>query len=279
MDYRVSLDDTLSDLLSKHNLVRLLVFWSAGIIAVGLHAGLSGQPRKAGVPSDCVSPLERNETGALTAWRRHSSTEAAPAWRIAFDNLRAENGDLGVFKTASLKVVYVENLRAVLFADGVELSDFHALLAPRRGGAWGANPLGLFNEMEQSVADWSIPVDMANTTEVRIKQLDWRVCQDDRTIFHVQCQHATLRSDAPRMVLRGHVTVTTPEVVLESNWVEMDAKDECIVVPGHYSLKCGGGMRTGRCAQFSKELKPTGADFSRMEGDQGWVSELPLGSF
>lgn len=279
MDWRMTLDDTLSDLLSKHNMVRLLVFWSAGIIALGLHAGLSKQSHKAGVPSDCVLRLERNETGALTAWRRHSSTEAAPAWRIAFDNLRAENGDLGVFKTASLKVVYVENLRAVLFAEGVELSDFHALLAPRRGGAWGANPLGLFNEMEQSVADWSIPVDMANATEVRIRQLDWRVCQDDRTIFHVQCQHATLRSDAPRMVLRGHVTVTTPEVVLESNWVEMDAKDESIVVPGRYSLTCDGATHVGRGARFGTALKPTGADSSRTEGDRGWASELPLGSF
>jgi len=279
MDWRMTLDGTLSDLLSKRNMVRLLVFWSAGIIAVGFHAGLSKRSRNTGVPSDCVSRLERNETGALTAWRRHSSTEAAPAYSIAFDNLRAENGSLGVLKTASLKVVYVENLRAVLFADSVELSDFHALLAPREPGASSASPLGLFNEMEESVAECSIPVDMANTTEVRIRPLDWKVCQGDRTVFHVQCQHATLRSDALRMVLRGHVTVVTPEAVLESNCVEMDAKNESIVIPGRYSLKCDGATHAGRGARFSTALKPADGDFAKTEGDQGWVNGLQLGSF
>ncbi len=280
MDWRMTLDGTLSDLLSKRNMVLLLVFWSAGIVAVGLHAGLSKQSGNAGVPSDCVSRLERNETGALTTWRKNGSSEAgAPAYRIAFDNLRAENGDLGVLKTASLKVVYVENLRAALFADTVELSGFHALLAPRQGGASSANPLGLLNEMEESVAEWSIPVDMANTTEVRIRQLDWRISQGDETVFHVRCQHATLRSDTSRMVLRGHVTVTTPEAVLESNCVEMDAKDESIVVPGRYSLRCDGAARTGRGARLSTALKPADGDSATMEGDQGWGNRLQLGSF
>ena len=279
MDWRITLDGTLSDFLSKRNVVRLLVFWLAGIVLVAVHAGVSKRVKSEAAPLDNVPACGRNETGALTAWRTDPSSASAPAYRIAFDNLRAENAGLGVFRTASVKVVQVENVRVVFFADGMALCDLGTLLAPREQGASGANPLGLFNEMGESGAEWSKPVDMARTTEVRIRQLDWRVCQGGRTVFHVQCQYATLRSDTPRMVLRGHVTVSTPEAVLESNCVEMDAKDESIVVPGRYSLKCAAGMRTGRCARFGKGLKPAGGDSSETEGDQGWANGLQLGSF
>jgi hypothetical protein len=280
MDWNMTLDGTFSDCLRKRNLVRLLLFWLTGVVFVALRAGLAGRSESEAVPlKGRVPESERNETGALTAWRKHASSGAAPAYRIAFDNLRAENGDLGVLKTASLKVVYVENVRAVFFADDAELSNFHALFAPRDHGASTANPLGLFNEMEGSSADWSMPVDMANTTEVRIRQLDWRVCQGDQTVFHVRCQHATLRPDTPRMVLRGHVTVTTPEAVLESNCVEMNTKDESIFAPGRYSLKCDGTVRMGLGERFSKALKPSGGDSSETEGDQGWANGFQLGSF
>jgi hypothetical protein len=286
MDWKVTLDNTFSDCLNKRNVVGLVLFWLTGVVLVAVYAGLSRRSESEAVPLQGQVPgLERNETGALTAWREDSSCGAQPAYKIAFDNLRAENGNLGVFKTASLKVVYVENVRAVFSADGspdganVELSDFHALFAPRRNGASSANPLGLFSEMEGSSADWSVPVDMANTTEVRIRQLDWRVCQGDRTVFRVQCQHATLRSDTPRMVLRGHVTVTTSEAVLESNCVQMNAKDESIVVPGRYSLKCDGTMRVGLGERFSKALKPADGGPSDTEGDREWANGFQPGSF
>lgn len=286
MDWKVTLDSTFSDCLSRRNLLRLLLFWLTGIVLVGVYAGLSERSEGEAVSSAAVVPvLERNETGALTAWRKGVSTGAAPAYKVVFDNLRAENGSLGVFKTASLKVVHVENLEATFFADASggrampQLSDFHDLFAPRRQSAPTANPLGLFNEMEQSEADWSLPVDMAKTAEVRIRQLDWKVCEDGQTVFQVRCQHATLRSDTPRIVLRGHVTITTPEAVLESNCIELNAQDESIVTPGRFALRSGGATRVGLGEHFSRALEPVGAGISNTEGNPGWANGLLLGSF
>lgn len=286
MDWKVTLDSTFSDCLSRRNLLRLLLFWLTGIVWVGVYAGLSERLEGEAVSSTAVVPvLERNETGALKAWRKSSSTEAAPAYKIVFDNLRAENGSLGIFKTASLKVVYVDNLEATFFAETAtdrataQLSDFHDLFAPRRGVTSTVNPLGLFNEMERLQGDWSVPVDMAKTTEVRIRQLDWKVNRDDQTVFQVRCQHATLRSDTPRIVLRGHVTVTTPGAVLESNCIELNARDESIVAPGRYTLRRGGTTRVGLGEHFSKALEPVGADFSDTEGNRGWANGFQLGSF
>jgi hypothetical protein len=286
MDWKVTLDSTFSDCLSKRNVVGLLLFWLTGIVLVAVDARWSGRFESEAVPSQGHMPgCERSETGALIAWRRDCSSGAEPAYKVTFDNLHAENGNLGVFKTASLKVVYVENVRALFSADGsadesnVKLSDFYALFAPRPNAASSASPLGLLNDIEASNADWSVPVDMANTTEVRIRQLDWSVCQGNRTVLRVQCQHATLRSDTPRMVLRGHVRVTTPEAVLESNCVEMNAADESIVVPGRYLLKCEGTMRVGLGERFSKALKAAAGDSSDTEREQGWANGFRLGSF
>lgn len=286
MDWKVTLDSTFSDCLKRRNLLRLLLFWLSGIVSVGLYAGLSDRLEGEAVSSAAVVPvLERNETGALTAWRKSPSTGAAPAYKVVFNNLRAENGSLGVFKTASLKVVHVENLQATFFADASadrvipQLSDFHQLFAPRRQAAPTANPLGLFNEMQHSRADWSLPVDMAKTAEVRIRQLDWKVCQGGRTVFQVRCQHATLRSDTPHIVLRGHVTVTTPEAILESNCVELNARDESIVAPGRFALRRDGATRVGLGQRFSKTLEPVGVGFSNTEGNRGWANGILLGSF
>ena len=278
MDWRMTLDGTFSDFLSRRNVVRLLLLWLAGVVLVGGYAGVLKRSDSEAVPVDYGTPCGRNETGALTAWRKGSSA-STPAYRIAFDNLRAENASLGVFKTACVKVVHVENVRVVFFADGMASCDLGALLAPRRQGALGANPLGLFNEPEESDAAWSKPVDLANTTEVRIRRLDWRICRADRTVFHVRCQHATLRSDTSRMVLRGHVTMTTPDAVLQSNCVQIDAGDESIVAPGRYSLSCDGTVRVGQAARFSATLEPTSGNPSEMEGGQGWANGLWLGSF
>ncbi len=279
MDWKMTLGGTFSDFLSRRNVVRLLLFWLAGVVLVGVYAGVLKRSDSEAVPVDYATACGRNETGAVTAWRKDSSSASAPAYRIAFDNLRAENASLGVFKTACVKVVHVENVRVVFFADGMASCDLGALLAPREQGASGANPLGLFNEPEESDTAWSKPIDLANTTEVRIRRLDLRICRADRTVFHVRCQHATLRSDTSRMVLRGHVTMTTPDAVLESNCVQIDVGDESIVAPGRYSLSCDGTVRVGQAARFNMMLEPTCGNSSEMEGDQGWANGLWLGSF
>jgi hypothetical protein len=263
MDWKSTLEGIFSDCWTKRKLLGLVLFWLAGILSVVGYGVLSG--RLAGETASAMDDrpaFERNETGALTAWRKSPLSAAAPACKVTFDNLRAENGYLGVFKTASFKVVYVDRLQATFFPDA--LTD--------------GTPVD-FCKTDGVNADWLVPVDMANATEVRIRQLDWKVCQGDRPVFHVHCRHATLRSDTSCMVLRGHVTVTTPEAVLESNCVEMDVRDESIVVPGRYSLRCDGATRTGLGERFSKSLEPTDGDLSDTEGEHGWANGLQLGSF
>ncbi len=286
MDWKSTLESIFSDGRRKRKLLGLLLFWLIGLLSFAIYGAWSGRlTGETDSRTDDWSAFERNETGALTAWRRSPSLQAAPTCKIVFDNLRAENGSLGVFKTASLKVVYIDDLRATFLAEGpnggasAAIRDFSDLFAPRHNADPNANPLGFFHETEGMNADWSVPLDMANTTEVRIRRLDWKVLGDDTTLFQVRCQHATLRSDSPRIVLRGHVAVTTPGGVLESNCIEMDTRDESIIVPGRYSLNRDGTVRTGCGERFSRSLEPMDGHFAEMEGEHGWTNGFVLGSY
>ncbi len=283
MDWNATLDSTFSDCLGRRNLVRLGLFWLAGLILFAFYAVLPERlPDGAAAFKGDLSASTSGQTGALTIWQRGPSPQARPSYRVVFDNLRVENGNLGVFKTASSRIVYVDNLQATFFLQGngadAGLCEFHALFAPRREGRGGTGPLGLFDELQKQNADWSMPVDMSNVEEVRIRGLDWRVGRDDGTVFHVRSQHAVLRSDKSRMVLRGRVMVATPQAVLESNCIEVDVWNESIYAPGRYALRYGRATRTGLGGRFRATLRPAGGGSSDVEGDQGWANGSQFGS-
>jgi hypothetical protein len=267
MDWDATRQTAFSDCLSRRNLLRLGSFWLTGVVLVVAHTVWSGRSEIEAVSSaDGLPVLECNETGALTVWLKAPSPGAGPAYRVVFDNLRVENGNLGVFKAAADKVVYVDNLQASFFSQdssdvvSMELSGLHDLFAPRRDAPEGVQPLGLFEELQAQNADWSVPVDMANTTEVRIRRLDWQVCRGDRTVFRIRCQHAVLHSETPKMVLRGRVVVGTAGAVLESNCVEIDVPNGSITVPGRYTLRSNGTMRTGLGQHLSATLTPASGE-------------------
>lgn len=281
MDWKTTVDSTFSDCLSRRNLLRLGLFWLAGVILFAFYAILSGRfPNGPAALKADLPASTGDQTGALTVWQRGPSPEARPAYKVVFDNLRVENGNLGVFKTASSRIVYLDNLQATFFSQGngadAGLRDFHRLFAPRRDGHGDAGSLGLFDDLRKQNTDWSMSVDLSNAGEVRIRGLDWRVSRDDSTVLHIRSQHAVLRSDRSPMVLRGRVTVVTAQAVLESNCIEVDASNESIYAPGRYALRHGGTTRMGQGGRFRATLRPAGGGSSDMEGDQGWANGSQL---
>lgn len=281
MDGKAGLDIAFSDVLRRRNLLFLVLFWGASLLLVLTYGTISGRLRAHDVcPAGATPAVNMNETGAFGAWR-----QAGPEgwYKVVFGNLRAENGGVGIFRTASHKLVHIENLdvtfRPAAPDQGVRLQDFCDLFAPRREGISGAKPLGILDEVESETADWSIPVDLANATEVRVRDLDWKVCCDDRTILRVSCKYAQLQADASQVILRGHATVTTPEATLRSNHIKMDVRDECFVVDGRYVLRRGRRTRKGSGARFDRTLRPLGVDRLDAREDETWANGLQLGSF
>jgi hypothetical protein len=156
---------------------------------------------------------------------------------------------------------------------------FYDLFAPRRRTVSKATALGVFDAVEAETADWSIPVDLANATEVRVTGLDWTVRCGAGTALRVRCRHARLTANAPHVVLRGRATVTTPDAMLQSNHIEMNVRDESLVVEGRYVLTRGARTRTGHGARFDRTLRPLGVEPSDVREDEKWASGSQLGAF
>lgn len=262
MDGKIGLDTVFSDVLSRRNVLLLVLFWAGGLLLLASYGTVSGRLGSAAVVSPGVRPAPAaNETGSFSAQSREAAGQSTASYRVVFDNLSATNRTLGLFRTASHKQVRIENLRVafvtapnVISAKPVRLRDFCDLFAPRTGNLGKTGPLGVFDEFGAGESNWSVGVDLSNATEVRIENLDWSVCVGEATTLRVQCRHARLEADTAHVVLRGHATVTTPEAVLESNCIEMDVQDECFVVDGRYLLTQGQRKQRGQRGRFDAAL-------------------------
>ncbi|MBN1361931.1 MAG: hypothetical protein JW993_15145 [Sedimentisphaerales bacterium] len=220
------------------------------------------------------------------SWRRGVLVEPQREYKVQFDNLRAENGRLGFFRTASNKIASIDNLHVTFgrmdgFSrdPGVRLEDFCELFAPRRVDASQANPIRVLGDLQGDALDCSVSIDMTNTTLVQIRNLAWEVRDEDGTILKVQCHRACLQADAPYVLLQGHATVTTPTATLEGNCIKMNVRDNCFVVDGRYLLTRDGCRHNGIGGCFDTQLKPCQLASSDGKERNEWTHALPLGFF
>ncbi|UCD50873.1 MAG: hypothetical protein JSW27_25530 [Phycisphaerales bacterium] len=289
MDWKAGLDNAFSDVLSRRNLLLLVLFWAAGLFLLVSYGTCLGRLHEGGVRTTVVQPTAgENETGAFSTWCPEATGLSRSSYRVAFDNLAAQDRSLGVFRTASHKQVHIENLHVTFHTAatatpqagiGFRLRDFCDLFTPRSAAGTGTSQLAVFDELVGSDADWSVRIDLSNATEVRIRDLDWRVCRAGVTVLRVQCRLASLRGDGSRVVLRGHATVTTPGAVLESNCIEMDVRDERFVVNGRYLLTRGGRREGGDRGQFDVTLRMLGVESSDTGEYEAWADGSQHGPF
>jgi len=287
MDGKIGLNTVFLDVLSRRNVLLLALFWAGGLLLLFSYGTVSGRLRGDVAACSMVRPTPaENETGSFSAWSRQPAGQSTASYRVAFDNLSATNRTLGLFKTASHKQARIENLRVafvtppgVVSSQPVRLREFCDLFAPRTGDLGKAGSLGVFDELGATESDWSVGVDLSNATEVRIENLDWSVRVGEATTLRVQCRHAQLWADTPRVVLRGHATVTTPDGVLESNCIEMDVQDECFVVDGRYLLTQGQRKQRGQRGRFDAALGVFRAVSLDTRENRAWADGSRYGCF
>ena len=287
-DGKISLDSAFSDILRGRNALLLALFWGVGFLMLLLYGTLSGRLQGGDVNVAASRRIEvGNETGSFSVWRQPAGDDSDASYRVVFDNLSTANQALGIFRTASQKRIQIDNLHVAFMVEGpsgvqekadrsVKLRNFCDLFAPPTGPRSRSGQLGVFEAVGAGGADWSVGVDLSNATEVRIKNLDWRVCTGPVTRLRVRSGHAWLRTDATRVMLRGHVTVTTPQAVLEANCIEMDVESECFVVAGRYRLTRGECGQRGERGRFDAALR----NLSTASGEnEAWANGLQHGSF
>lgn len=266
MDWNGCLEGTFSDLFSKRNLLFLLAFWLSGaaiLVTYGTSpAKLAPNPSL----SSHLSAFSENGTGAFLACRTSAEAGRSP-YRVEFDNLHVEDGSLGLFRTAAHKVVQIDNLRVTFSASATPdagasaapaLGEFCSLFAPQRDNGIGGDGLGLFHDLQDPEGDASISVDLADTTEVRIRGLTWEIQRGGVTVFRARCRDARLFTGSTHIILRGHVTVTVHGSTLESNCIELDVRNDRIITNRRYILTRDGDRQFGVGVCFDTALNVVG---------------------
>ncbi|MBN2132025.1 MAG: hypothetical protein JW741_21165 [Sedimentisphaerales bacterium] len=266
MDWNGCLEGAFSDLFARRKLFLLLLFWTGGLGILFGYGTRSAKFIQSPTISGDLSVFGENDTGAFFACRTSAEAGRSP-YRVEFDNLRVDDGSIGLFRTAAHKVVQIENLRvtfsppaAAAGASGAPaLGEFYSLFAPQRDNAIGGDGLGLFHDLQGAEGDVSISIDLADTTEVRIRGLTWEIHHGGATLFRARCRDARLYAGSNRIMLRGHVTLTAHGRTLESNCLELDMQSGRIIANTRYILTRDGHRQFGMGTCFDAALKKIGA--------------------
>lgn len=265
MDWMIDLETAFPDVFSRRKLFALVACWLAGILTLVAYGTVSARQREFADSLPVGLPVVHgHETGPFAVRRGDPRTSSRAACRVAFDNLRAEQGLLEPFEPVAGKVVRIDNLSVTFLRpsqaadvadERLALADFHSLLAPSPYGSLQAGVPGLFEDLMGDPEGWTVAVDLTNSAEVLIQGMDWRICRDEQTVFRAQCGHAQLSAGTPDVVLHDHASVSAGGATLESDCIRMDTRNDRIVIDGRYTLTRDGNTHAGTGACFSTDLE------------------------
>lgn len=209
------------------------------------------------IAENTAMPAARqNGMGGFAAWRCDPKANHRPIYSVAFKNLCAENASLGVFKTAAHKVVEIEDLQAKFFrypsdgcfdsAQASPITAFSILSDPEDNGH-SETLAEMFGTFKDTKSPWSLSIDLSNVSEVRLKNLDYKIFDNGTLSLGVQCKRALVTYNSPEIILRGYARITAADgSTLESNYITWDTKKCCFRADGTYFLTRNGKKIRGK---------------------------------
>jgi hypothetical protein len=205
-----------------------------------------------------TSPPE-NQLNGLTYYRYDPNTNKL-CFAARVGTLKAENATLGIFKTAAARAIKVKDLQLHFYEhSGIAApAALRAIVLPEETAA-GENRLGgILRQLADARDRWGVDIDLSNTIEVTIDNLDCRMFDDGALRLAVQCRRAVVDSGWPLVTLRGHVTITSADgSTLESNYVKWDTKRQSFTADGMYILRRAGAQIAGKGIRVDSNLNIT----------------------
>jgi len=240
----------------------LLTSWILSILALII---VSTNSELNTLYNEAISPgpelrLIKNQTGALSYIRWDPEENYRPIYSVHFKNFRAENSNLGIFKTALHKVVKIHGLKLEFYqySSGKTTATTTPDIYPVYEETI-ADAKALIKEVMRKLINpedgWRVNIDLGNVSEVRINNFDYQVFYEGDLFFSIQSKRAMASYKQSGIVLRGHVIVKTAEgSTLESNYVKWDIEKQHFTVNGIYVINRNGVKTTGRNISVDAQL-------------------------
>lgn len=226
---------------------------------------------------DLASPmpdfqLPKNQIGALNYRRRDAKQNYRPVCSVRFENLRAENNKLGLFKTALHKVVKIQDLKLKFHrysSDKVTAGTTPDIFPAPEGTTTDTRALAksLIGRLTTPTKGFRINnIDFGNVSEVRVDNLDYRVFDDGDLFFAAETRRAIVSYERSDVALRGHAKITVADgSTLESNRITWNTRRQHFSVDGVFVLNRGGVITTGKGICVDSQLKDVKGQYARHE--------------
>jgi len=228
--------------------------------------------------NDAVSPGPelrpiKNQIGTLSYTRWDPEENYRPVYSACFKNFRAENSNLGIFKTALHKVVKIHGFKLEFYqySSGKTTATTTPDIYPVYEETI-ADAKALIKEVMRKLINpedgWcvNVNIDLGNVSEVRINNFDYQVFYEGDLFFSIQSKRAMASYKHSGIVLRGHVIIKTADgSTLESNYVKWDIEKRHFTVNGIYVINRNGVKTTGRNISVDAQLNSVEAQNAKVK--------------
>jgi hypothetical protein len=213
--------------------------------------------------------VPKNQTGSISVCRFDSKHNHRPAYSVCLSNLIAENGTLGIFKTALHKTVRIRDLEIRLHRYPFSKTGRN----PNKQVPSSTVPVeGTVEDLKKLIKEssetlrnpedqWRInSVDLSNASEVQINGFGYKIFSEGNLCLSITSKRAIASHKHSYIELRGHVEITTGQGnTLESNFVKWDVDKHHFVVKGSYVLNREGLQEMGKGVCVDWRLNVLGA--------------------
>jgi len=225
--------------------------------------------KAAGPETGFIGP--KNQTGALSYWRCEPKANGRLIHSVDLKNLRAENNNLGIFRTALHKIVKIQSLELEFHrytSDDVTANKkLRTSPIPEDLTADSRALIETIDKLLRRTDEWRINnLDVGGVSEVSINNFGYKLFYDDELFFRVESKRAMVSYKYSGLVLRGHAKISIADgSTLESNYIEWDVKNQHFTVDGGYVLNRGGRVTIGKDICVDAQLNSVEAQNAKVK--------------
>ena len=186
-----------------------------------------------------------------------------PLGSIAFETLKTDSADLGLFKTAACHAMTIRNLKIDIIGNPFSFIQDSKSIRPNNMSSTGTIrdwkksfletvSLQTFDKDDALRMPWP---DFSHLVQMRVSGFQCCFIDGQNVPLNIQSKKASVEPDkSAEVILRGCVILQTPAATLQTNCVRWDIQNQTFSVQGFYIISRGNEMEKGRDEYFDPAL-------------------------
>jgi hypothetical protein len=186
-----------------------------------------------------------------------------PLGSVAFETLKTDSADLGLFKTAACRAMSIRNLKIDIIGNPFSFIQDSKSIRPNNASStdtirdWKKSfletvSLQTFDKDDTLRMPWP---DFSHLVQMRVSGFQCCFIDGQNVPLNIQSKKASVEPDkSAEIILRGCVILQTPQATLETNCARWDIQNQTFSVQGLYIIHSANGVEKGQNGYFDPAL-------------------------